>query len=179
MKPNLKLSTMRIFIGACVFLFVCGSGLLALNLKNPSSVSVFHNGMALTGSFEPQVVDGITGEPIAGATLVIVETGDTYTTDENGYTPKIEVPIYLDDRFDAVEKKPWGEISLVVYKNGYVPYALFYLQIMSDTTRKGPQILMFQKGDTELDEPISIIEGPSKMWVDAIIEKCRPDNENG
>lgn len=78
-----------------------------------------------------------------------------------------------------MEKKPWGEISLVVYKNGYVPYALFYLQIMSDTTRKGPQILMFQKGDTELDEPISIIEGPSKMWVDAIIEKCRPDNENG
>jgi hypothetical protein len=71
-------------------------------------------------------------------------------------------------------QKQWGEITLIVYKEGFVPYALFYLQVIGGQTREGVKILLFEEGQTESAQPFSIIEGPNRVWVDALVEMYRP-----
>ena len=85
------------------------------------------------------------------------------------------MPVIRDKRYDAILEKPWGEVTLIIYKEGFVPYALFYLQVIGGQTREGVKILLFEQGGTESNEPFSIIEGPSRAWVDALVEMYRPE----
>jgi hypothetical protein len=84
------------------------------------------------------------------------------------------VPVIRDTRYDAILEKPWGEISLIVYKDGFVPYALFYLQVLAGQTREGVKILLFEQGSTDSGEPFSIIEGPNRVWVNQLVKMYRP-----
>lgn len=139
---------------------------------NNDSLSVFASGSTATVSFS--VVEGYTETPIPGAKVYIMETGEYYSTDEKGNTSEISVPVILDKRFDSAITKPWGEINLIVYKDEYTPYALFYLQVSSSIPRKNIKILMFKKDEVDSSEPFSIIEGPNKLWVNKLIEKYTP-----
>jgi hypothetical protein len=121
-----------------------------------------------------KVVEGYTETPITGAKVVILETGKVYETDENGDTDVIDVPVIRDTRFDGLIPKPWGEVSLIVYKDGFLPYALFYLQVIGGETRKGVKILLFENNSTGSSEPFSIIEGPNRLWVDELVKKYAP-----
>ena len=78
---------------------------------------------------------------------------------------------YLDKRYDKILPKPWGEISVIFYKEGYIDYALFYLQVLEGNTRENVEILMFENGKMQSDQPFSIIEGPNKIWVNEMITK--------
>lgn len=139
---------------------------------NNDSIAVFKS--TSTASLSFTVVEGYTETPLSAAKVYIMETGQYYSTDEKGTTPEISVPVILDSRFDSAITKPWGEINLIVYKDGYTPYALFYLQVSPSTPRKNIKILMFKKDEVESDEPFSIIEGPNKLWVNALIKKYTP-----
>jgi len=154
-------------------LLVIAAVTLAITLS-PSSVSVFNTASAETAGLTLRVLEGYTESPITGASVVVLETGKTYTTDEKGMTDVIEVPVIRDTRYDAILEKPWGEVSLIIYKEGFVPYALFYLQVLGGQTREGVKILLFEQGSTDSEEPFSIIEGPSRAWVDQLVEMYRP-----
>lgn len=150
------------------------AGALALaSVISPDAVAVFGS-KTDTASLTVSVVEGYTETPVDGACVVVVETGKIYQTSEDGMTPKIDVPVIRDSRFDSIMQKPWGEITLIVYKEGFVPYALFYLQVLGGQTREGVKILLFEEGQTESAEPFSIIEGPNRVWVDALVEMYRP-----
>ena len=127
-----------------------------------------------TAGLQLSVVEGFTETPIEGAAVIIIETGEIYYTDETGNTDVIQVPFIRDTRYDDILSKPWGEVSLIVYKDGYVPYALFYLQVLENETRQGVKILLFSDDQTQSDEPFAIIEGPNRLWVDALIKMYRP-----
>lgn len=125
------------------------------------------------GSLQVTVVDGFNETPIKGAKIVIPETKDKYLTDANGKTPVIEVSIIEDDYFKNILKKPWGEITLLVYKEGYIEYALFHTQVWENQYRNGPKILLFPIKPNGSNDPFSIIEGPQRLWVNELVKQFR------
>jgi len=161
-------------VAAAVFL-LAGAAMLTAFLSQDAGIAAMSFKNAGTAKFSLVVVEGRTESPIAGAKAVILETGKTYSTNENGETGVIEVPCIRDTRFDEMLPKQWGEVSLIVYKEGFLPYALFYLQVAENETRKGVKILLFENGSTGSAEPFSIIEGPNRAWVDALVKKYQPD----
>jgi len=120
------------------------------------------------------VVDGWTDIPIEGATVVIPEINKSFKTDSQGKTPIISVPVIADTTYQSILEKSWGEITLLVYNDGYIPYALFHVMVSENVYRDGPTILLFQKGSTSSDDPFCIVEGPDTTWVYKLIEKYDP-----
>lgn len=157
--------------GASALLLV--GALVIASVISPDAVSVFGSNSD-TAYLTVNVLEGYTETPIENASVVVVETGKVYQTNKDGMTDKIDVPVVRDTRYDSIIQKPWGEVTLIIYKEGFVPYALFYLQVLGGQTREGVKILLFEEGQTESAEPFSIIEGPNRVWVDALVEKYRP-----
>ncbi len=165
--------TLAAAAGICLLL-VIGAVVLAATLT-PSTVAVFGTAAtADTAQLTLRVLEGYNESPIAGAKVVVLETGQTYETDQDGMTEVIKVPVVRDTRYDSILEKPWGEVSLIIYKDGFVPYALFYLQVIGGQTREGVKILLFEQGSTDSKEPFSIIEGPNRAWVNQLVEMYRP-----
>ncbi|MEZ4357309.1 MAG: hypothetical protein R2876_01570 [Eubacteriales bacterium] len=171
---NLNKKTYIFTAIVCIMLLTSSILLTSVIPLDTDSLSVFKTTQTATVSFT--VVDGYSETPIPLAKVYIIETGKYYTTDEDGNTPEISVPVVLDDRFDSSITKPWGEINLIAYKDGYAPYALFYLEVTSATPRKNVKLLMFKEEELESGEPFSIIEGPNKLWVNKLIEKYAPQS---
>jgi len=159
---------------ACVSAALLISAILLTVNLSPSVNAVFSSGSADLARLTVNVVEGYSEAPIAGAKVVIVETGKAYETNENGMTGIIEVPFVRDTRYDRILQKPWGEVSLIIYKDGFVPYALFYLQLLKGQTREGVKILLFEHDEGEINAPFSIIEGPSRVWVNKLVEMYQP-----
>ncbi len=128
---------------------------------------------AVGATVSPVVTDALTGAPVAGAVIVIPEAGSESVTDATGSAGAIPVPVNTDERFAKILPQPWGEVTLIVYADGYIPYALFNLMV-SDVAREGPNIMLFKKSVAEGDAPFSIIEGPHREWVNALVEKYAP-----
>jgi hypothetical protein len=166
--------TLAAAAGVCLLLVIAAVA-LAFTLAPSSSVSVFNTASTDTAKLTLRVLEGYTESPIAGASVVVLETGKTFTTNEEGMTDIIEVPVIRDTRYDAILEKQWGEVSVIIYKDGFVPYALFYLQVLGGQTREGVKILLFEQGSTDTEEPFSIIEGPNRAWVDQLVEMYRPE----
>ncbi len=172
MEPLKNRRTLFAALGVS-FALLAGAILTGLLLSNGESVAAF-SAASDTAYFSVNVVEGYSEAPIANAQVVVVETGETYATDANGNTEAIAVPAVRDARYDKVLPKPWAEVSLIIYKDGYIPYALFYLQVMGGQTREGVKILLFEEGSSGSSEPFSIVEGPNRAWVDELVEKYRP-----
>lgn len=143
-------------------------------LSNEQSAYVALNTMNGDATLQVCVVDGWTESPIEGASVVVPEIGQTFTTDSEGKTPVITVPVIEDETYNNILEKPWGEITLIIYNDGYIPYALFHLMVCKDEYRNGPTILLFEKGSTASDDPFCIVEGPDSSWVNELINKYDP-----
>ncbi len=133
--------------------------------------SVFGSAPTETGKLIVRVEDGMSAKPLAGARVVVAETGKSYITDANGKTETITVPILRNENMSKVLPQPWGEITLIVYADGYLPYVLVHGMILPDQTRNGPDILMFRKENAESGQPFTIVEAPNKLWVNELIKK--------
>ena len=141
------------FLCAVVFvLLLCGCG-------KPS-----------TGSVAFRILDGHTAEPVQNAAVVIPEADKTVFTDANGYTEDIEVTIVEDTRFAIA--KPWGEVSVLIYKDGFSDYALFYAQVQKNVRRDVITVFLYNMGA----QPYALIEGPKDDWVLQMLEHYRPDD---
>lgn len=160
-------------IGVSVLL-LAGAVMMTVLLSDGGSIAAMSLGSTGAAKLTVNVLEGYDEAPITGAKVVILETGKVYETDENGNTEIIEVPVIRDTRFDGIIPKPWGEVSLIVYKEGFLPYALFYLQVVGGETRKGVKILLFEDNSTGNPEPFSIIEGPNRAWVDELVKMYQP-----
>lgn len=172
MKRNLSL-----WASACaavmVMLFLAAGSLSLLGQVFPERTdvrAVFSSGNfgETFAGFAPVVLDGRTKMPIENAMIVIPETGEKYFTDMLGTAGEIRVSYRA--AVSELAEKDWCEITLLVYAEGYAPYALFYLQLWEGSVRKGPTILLFPEGG----EVYSIQEGMPEEWVNALVEKYRP-----
>jgi hypothetical protein len=158
-------------------LLLVGAFMMTVFLSGDGSIAAMSFNMGGNAKFTVNVVEGYSDAPITGAQVVVLETGKTYTTDSSGNTGVIDVPVIRDDRFDDIIPKPWGEVSLIVYKDGFLPYALFYLQVAGGQTRNGVKVLLFENNSTGSAEPFSIIEGPNRAWVDELVNKFQPKDQ--
>jgi len=120
------------------------------------------------------VRDGFSEEALVGARIVIPELNKTYVTDENGSTGNISVPILPDARLDGIYPMVWGECTLLVYLEGYIPYALFHVAIWEHQARQGPNIYLFPKDDGADNQPFTVVEAPQRLWVEGLLEKFAP-----
>ncbi|MPM98229.1 hypothetical protein SDC9_145413 [bioreactor metagenome] len=84
------------------------------------------------------------------------------------------MPIFTDTLYNDIQKQDWGSVCVLVYAEGYVPYALFGMQVESGKKRLGPTILIFPEGVAQSDAPLNIVEAPQRAWVDALVEKYQP-----
>ena len=154
-------------LAACFFLYFSLTGF-------GSIVAAFSAGYTDQGVFQLKVLDGSTKQPVANAAVVLPQTGQTFSTDANGQSPEISVPILADSRLDNLQKQDWGGVCILVYADGYIPYALFDMQVEANKKRAGPTILVFKKGATQTDDPLNIVEAPERAWVNALVEKYQP-----
>ncbi len=134
----------------------------------------FGGNISPTGSIIVFVEDGDTKKPIKDACIAIPETGSVYHTDENGKTNTIRIPIVEDNAYKDILTKPWGEITLLVYKQGYVDCAVFHVSVWENQTRNGPTVLLFPISAGEDSQPFSLTEGPQRLWVAQLLDQFRP-----
>lgn len=137
------------------------------------TISVF--GTAKTqGKLCIEVVDGKSEKPVEGATVVIPEIDASYQTGSDGKTAIIDVPVLENKHFSSIQQMPWGEVTVLVYKDGYIPYALFHTQVWQSQLRNGPRIYLFIDDGSTSGDAFSVIEGPQRLWVNELVEKYRP-----
>lgn len=125
------------------------------------------------GYIQPRVVDGFSERPIEKARVVIPEIGKKFITNSEGYTPIIRVPINTDNHYQNILPKTWGEITIIVYKDGYVDYVLFHVHVWENQSRIGPKILLFPETEGQESDPMVIIESPHRLWVKQLIKKYK------
>ncbi|MEI6100382.1 MAG: hypothetical protein WCP73_00970 [Eubacteriales bacterium] len=171
-KKNVSAAAVIVCVALCL-LAACFSLYFSITGFG-SIVSAFSAGYTDTGTFQLKVLDGSTKKPVQNASVVLPITGKTYATDVQGQTPDISVPILTDSRFDGIQKQDWGDVCVIVYADGYIPYALFDMQVQPNKKRTGPTVLIFQKGTTQTDDPFNIVEAPERVWVNALVEKYNP-----
>jgi hypothetical protein len=139
-----------------------------------SAMEAFGERVAPAGSIIVFVEDGSAKEPLEGACVAIPETGKSYHTDKNGKTETIRVPILDDAEYKGILPKPWGEITLLVYKEGYVDCAIFHVNIWENQTRNGPTVLLFPITPDMGDQPFTLTEAPNRIWVNELLDRFRP-----
>ena len=145
---------------------------LFFQLGKTSSLKSVNNSIDYnsTGNVIVQVIDDFTNEPIEGATVCILETRHYEMTNKYGSTNSIEVPIIKNKNFDLYLKRTWGEITVLVYKNGYADNISFYNLIMPNTTRAGLIIRMKEIINSEDNSPTISLNKPTPEWTETLIK---------
>lgn len=166
-QPSIKI---LMLIPGVLFLF----GIVALLIPR-DALNAFSGKVAPTGSIIVYVEDGNTKKPLQNASVVIPEMGQSFATDEYGKTDRIRAPILSDAEYEGILPKPWGEITLLVYKDGYVDCAIFHVNVWENQTRNGPVVLMFPATADTAGQPFTLTEGPNRIWVNELLNRCRPD----
>lgn len=144
--------------------------LLSVNYlrKNNTTASIPNSGE--NGLISFCILNGPDDVPLKGAKVVIPEANVAVLTSVNGCTPVIPVPILYNSNFDNINKQPWGEISVLVYKKGYADFAMFHVQVRANKPRGPVELLLFPKNDNTV---FSLVEGPPNDWVKDILNKYR------
>jgi hypothetical protein len=147
--------------------------IVALLIPN-DVIETFNDKVSPTGSIIVFVEDGNTKKPLQFASVTIAETGQSFPTDEYGKTEAMRLPIIEDSEYKGVLPKPWGEITLLVYKEGYIDCAIFHINIWENQTRNGPTVLLFPVSPDDTNQPFTLTEGPNRLWVKQLLDKFRP-----
>lgn len=158
-----------------VVLAVVAAVILILVLRGKNSTSTAEN--IVCGSLVVEVVDGRTEQPLEGCQVVVVGQAGCYTTDAQGKTAEIPVQAVRCDGFDNILPQTWGETTLIVYRDGYIPYALFHAQVQEGEVRTGPRIYLFADDGSTQGRAFSVIEGPDRDWVNQLVTYCTPTEQ--
>lgn len=152
----LGLSIIILIILNCINIFQIFTG------KRASSLGFKNARLVVT------VVEAQTGEPIQNATVCVVESRSYYVTNKYGMTKRFEVPILMNTNFDNSAKRYWGEITLLVYKNGYNNHIVFYVRVIENQTRVGKIVELSPIINSESKTEVSM-EEPEDDGIDVLI----------
>lgn len=125
------------------------------------------------GHMDVTVVDAYTLAPLPNATLVFPDSGTQATTDAAGRAQVFGLPIRRHPHQNRILPQACGECTLLVYCEGYIPYALFYVQLQPGRIRGGPTVYLFPTYDGA-PEVITIVESPTYDWAVGLAKKYRP-----
>lgn len=125
------------------------------------------------GHMDVSVVDAYTLEPLEGALLVFPDSGHSAKTDTLGRAQVFGLPIHKHREQNKILPQPYGECTLLAYREGYIPYALFYVQLQPGRIRSGPTIYLFPDYEGA-PAAITIVESPTYDWAKGLVEKYKP-----
>lgn len=126
-----------------------------------------------TASFALRILDGNTNTPLARSLVVIPEQNKTYRPDEDGRTQSISLLPKEDARWASTLPQPFGEVTILVYCQGYYPLALFHFMLKPGQDRGCIPLYLFPD-DGSLNEPYALAEGPDSTWVTELLTKYQP-----
>lgn len=144
---------------------------LCVLLLGLAAYAFFSNGEY--GHMDITVVDAYSLQPVEGAVLVFPDAGLSTTTDQAGRAQVFGLPIQRHSQQNRLLRQVNGECTLLVYKAGYIPYALFYVQVPPGRVRNGPTVYLFPQYDGA-PEVVTIVESPAYDWAKALMEQYRP-----
>lgn len=141
-----------IFICLCILLAasVAFNVIFILPQKQPPSK---------TGSLRIALKEGLTVRPLAGARVVLLDTGEQFYTDQNGYSPIIESVAQVGDEPQMV--------SLLLLKEDFTETFVFCLQLSPNEMRE-LTISLFRK--TEDSSPIQLHESYSDEYLQKFLD---------
>jgi len=124
------------------------------------------------GKIRLNISDCRTDMPVHNACIIILETNEIFYSDNNGNSPYISVPVNIDARFNSVEPKNYGEISILIYKEGYIDCFLLNIPVKPESISDNISVLMQVKTP---DSPafVTVCESPDDEWIERIFEKYR------
>lgn len=167
-------SLLKLLLATVVILAV----LFSVSLIIPDSLAVFAPEQPQpSGSLIVTVVNGFTEQPIQGARVVIPEAGQSAVTNAQGKTGTLTAPINRDETYENILPKSWGEITLLIYCEGYIDCAIFHVNIAQDKTRQGPKVLLFPLDADGSNQPFTLIESPDRRWVQELLTKYRSSTD--
>ncbi|MDR3317980.1 MAG: hypothetical protein LBS99_00900, partial [Clostridiales bacterium] len=109
--------------------------------------------------------------PIHNATVCIPEINSYFYTDTEGKTVQIEAPILVNRSFDRIKPRDFGDITLLVYKDGYIDYIIFY--VMLTEAPREITITLYPSRSAEDNSYHTIIESPDSAWAAEVIDKYK------
>ena len=118
------------------------------------------------------ILDIEDNKPVYNACICIPEANAYFYTDNNGNTPLMEVPVLPNEYYNKTLKRNFGEITVLIYKEGYIDYILLNFTVKENEVRQGVKLLLYKKENSEQDF-ISIVETPDNNWIKSLIEKYR------
>lgn len=126
-----------------------------------------------TGHLKINVINAYTSLPVANATVVIPEIPASYTTDELGHVTIFNIPVMPNKSMDAILKSDCGEVTLLCYAEGYIPFVLFHTHVYENSV-KSPTLYMFPDGMESGRTFAALIETPSDGWTEELLKKYEP-----
>ncbi len=126
-----------------------------------------------TGTMTVRVYDALTGAALKNASVVVPEYDKSVKTGKNGSTGTLTLSVCRNAGLDALLPAGWGEITLLIYCEGYYPCAIFHVRVPEGGSRDGPYVYLLPDDGT-LMEPYSLIEAPPQDWVSALLGKYAP-----
>ncbi|MBQ7453120.1 MAG: hypothetical protein IJS68_02500 [Clostridia bacterium] len=152
-------------IATCFIILLSSINLMLIFILIGNSSATPASTKAEYGSIIITVLEQGSLTPITNATVCVVETRKYYSTNNKGLTEKISVPILTNSNFDNSLKRNYGEITLLVYKNGYTSELSFGNIISPNTTRVG--LIIFLTPIINPDDPDLNIssQNPDTSWA--------------
>lgn len=121
--------------------FTCVALVLFLTIENEND---------RFGHISVYVIDAYSYKPLKNAAVVIPECENTVYTDARGVALLSSVPIDMDSDFIRLTGASYGEITMIIYAEGYLPCVWFKVHIYPSRIRSGPTIYMFPEGGEDV-----------------------------
>ncbi|MFI3168000.1 MAG: hypothetical protein R3Y32_07810 [Bacillota bacterium] len=146
-------------------LIVCIIATLFLWFISCFDCTVFAEEKTPEGGIKVEVINE-NGEPICGAKVFVCEISKCFETGKSGQTANISLPVLPDKRFVEICKKDFGEVTLLITKDGMCPTCVTGVIVRNGVTRLGPKITM-KSGD----ENIHIADTIDSSWLKRFCDK--------
>ncbi len=119
------------------------------------------------GGIKVEVLDE-DGNHISGAKVYVCEISTCFETGKNGQTPNISLPVLPDTRFLEICKKDFGEVTVLVTKDGYCPTCITGVIVRPNVTRLGPKVVLKTGSDYR-----HVADGIDESWLTRFCDKYK------
>lgn len=112
------------------------------------------------------IKDNYSGDPINNATICIINTRQYYSSNKNGYSDTISLPL-----FDEYQHDDYYFYNLLIYKNGYNDFFYFNLKVKLNQKRADvviPLIPIINESDIKTT---IFYEPPFQKTIDELIKE--------
>lgn len=125
------------------------------------------------GHLSLYVIDAYTLRPLADAVIVLPESGITGKTNARGMALISSIPVDTDAAFNRLTGAEYGEITMLIYAEGYLPCVWLKVHMFPSRIRSGSTVYMFPVGSEEVKVTV-FTEAPDEEMMLEFLRRHRP-----